>query len=171
VKDHRIAMESARRFLLILTDVRHPAANVEEFRLACRTLENVVPKEEKEFARSIGVSGYEVWKARKIALVACRALDALEGRGLELTKENFRMIIDEGSKAPQKGRIDDSPARMAALAASLVLTQVKPWSNCGSCRIPRNRKLPWRIRLAMAVPWVSGARARLRWMISRFRND
>ena len=165
--------DQLHRFLLILTDTRQPAADVEEFRLACRTLQGVLPKQQQQWARSIGASGYHVWQARNIALVACLAFDELERRGLSLTRENFRLIRNEGRSArggatPKKVRGPD-----AGMGADLVLMQVGPWSNSGSCRISNRRKLklPWRIRLLMATPaWMHEARGRLRWTMSRVRN-
>jgi hypothetical protein len=161
-----------RRFLLMLTDIHHPAPNVEEFRLACRTLQNVLPKQQKQFAKSIGVSGFLVWRARNIALIACRAFDSVESRGLALTKESLGIIRDEGKVAtsgatPRKNSVPD-----ASMGATLVLYAVEPWSNRGCCRISDNRKLelPWRLRLRRAIPIWDEVRARLRWIMSRLRS-
>ena len=165
-------MDQLRRFLLILTNVRHPAANVEEFRLACRTLESILPKQQKEFARSIGISGYCVWRARNIACVACRAFDLLESRGLELTKENFRMIRAEEKAAHSDTTQKKHPISKTSMGATIVLMAVEPWRSHRheQCRIPRAKlKLPWRLRLQMA-PWMQETRGRLRWMMSRLRN-
>ena len=84
------------------------ATDVEEYRLACRTFRDVYPNHEKEFARRLGVSRYRVWKARNIAVVASQAFDALESRGLPLTKANFKMIRDETPK-PSLDRIPKKP--------------------------------------------------------------
>jgi len=164
--------DQRRRFLLILSG-RHPAVDVEELRLACRTLQKVLPKQQKQFARTIGVSGYTVWQARNVATTLCAAFDALESRGLPLTKENFRLLRDDGRRALSDTTCKNNFPPDASLGAEIVPMLVKPWSARGSCRMPgrRKAKLPWRLRLHMAMPtWVHQARGRLGWMMSRLRN-
>jgi hypothetical protein len=162
-----------RGFVKMLTDVRHPAGDVETFERACQAFRDLGRREQWKLAGRIGLPRYIVWNARNMATAVGSAFDVLKAHGLEPTRENFRLMCKKsGGKEGVRGIVVPAKARNGA---GVVLYAVGPWRNQLACGIRARRavrKLPWRLRLSMRMPpWTRPITRRWHWFVrSVFRG-